>query len=97
MTWIKTQGPSESPEVAAAMTDVLQQHPSEYHPHRRAERRVPDIVLNDSIVLAHSLAPNVLRHVFSAYAAMLDPALPLTRRQHEMIAAAVSSANRCFF
>jgi hypothetical protein len=36
-------------------------------------------------------------HAMSAYAVMLDPQLPLTRRQHEMIATVVSALNRCFY
>ena len=46
---------------------------------------------------AHSLIPRALEHFFAAYGSLLDPALPLTRREHEMIAATVSSLNRCFY
>ena len=53
--------------------------------------------MNDSIVGAHSLMPKALEHVFAGYGAMLDPDLPLTRRDHEMIAVVVSALNDCFY
>ena len=51
----------------------------------------------DSIVAAHSLIPEAMRHMMSGLAALLQPHLPLTRRQHEMIATVVSARNRCFY
>jgi hypothetical protein len=72
-------------------------YPDEYQPSRRAERRLPEAVANDSIVLSHSLIPEALRHAFGAFGALMDPNLPLTRRQHEMIAATVSALNRCYY
>ena len=38
-----------------------------------------------------------LRHALSTYGVLLSPELPLTRRQHEMIATLVSALNRCFY
>jgi hypothetical protein len=35
--------------------------------------------------------------MFSGLAVLLQPDLPLTRRQHEMIAAVVSATNACFY
>lgn len=83
--------------VAAAMAEGLAHYPGEYAPSRRGERRLPEAVMDDSIVLAHSLIPDAMKHVFAAYGALLDPALPLSRRQNEMIAAAVSSLNQCVY
>jgi hypothetical protein len=98
MTWIQTHAPSPAhPEVASAMQDAMQGYPPEYGPARQAEKRLPEDVKADSIVSAHSLLPEVLRHIFSAYRAMLDPSLPLSRRQHEMIAAMVSVFNDCYY
>jgi hypothetical protein len=98
MTWIETHPPSpEHPAVEAAMKRGLAGYPPEYSPDRRDEMRVPDAVRDDSIVRAHSLIPAALEHFFAGYAALLDPALPLTRRQHEMIATVVSAKNRCFY
>jgi hypothetical protein len=98
MTWIKTLPPTpENPAVLAAVEAQSALYPPEYHPSRRSERRLPEIVANDSIVLSHSLIPEALRHAFATYGALLSPELPLTRRQHEMIAATVSALNRCYY
>jgi uncharacterized peroxidase-related enzyme len=45
------------------------------------------------IVAAHSLIPDALYHAFATFGSLMSPELPLTRRQHEMIATVVSSAN----
>ena len=98
MTWIQTHSPApEHAALGSAMRDAMSCYPPEYWPARSAEPRLPDAVRNDSIVGAHSLLPEVLRHIFSAYRAMLDPALPLSRREHEMIAATVSILNDCYY
>jgi hypothetical protein len=101
MTWIKTVAPMPpSPENAAVREALEAQshlYPEEYAPGRRGERRVPPLVASDSIVLSHSLLPDVMRHAFSTFGALMSPDLPLGRRQHEMIAGTVSSLNRCFY
>jgi alkylhydroperoxidase family enzyme len=51
----------------------------------------------DSITAAYSLIPQAMLHAMSAYGVLLDSNLPLTRRQHEMIATVVSALNRCFY
>ena len=51
----------------------------------------------ESIVASHSLIPDALYHAFAAYGVLLSPDLPLSRRQHEMIATVVSATNRCFY
>jgi hypothetical protein len=38
-----------------------------------------------------------MRHGMSTLAVLLTPDLPLTRRQHEMIATVVSALNGCFY
>ena len=98
MTWIQTIPPTpEHPEVLSAQRDATRGYPSEYGPARLGESRLPEAVKRDSIVGAHSLLPDAMRHIFSAYRAMMDPALPLSRRQHEMIAATVSILNDCYY
>jgi hypothetical protein len=98
MTWIETRAPSpENPEVASALRDATQGYPPEYAASRSGAARLPDAVKNDSIVMSHSLLPDVMRHIFAAFRAMMDPALPLQRRQHEMIAATVSILNDCYY
>ncbi len=98
MTWIRTVAPShENPDVAEAVARAVEGYPLEYSPAMQAQMRVPDPVRADSIVLSHSLIPAALRHFFAGFGALLDPALPLSRRQHELIAASVSALNRCFY
>jgi hypothetical protein len=46
---------------------------------------------------SHALLPDVMFHMFAGYRAMLAPDLPLTRREHELIAVIVSRANDCFY
>lgn len=97
MTWIKTVGPSEDSRVADALRDQGALYPEEYGGRRGERRSLHPLVENDSIVLSHSLIPEVLRHSFSAFGAMMQPDLPLSRRDHELIAATVSALNRCFY
>lgn len=98
MTWIKTVPPGpDSPAVGEALQAQMSLFPDEYRPERRGERRLPEIVAGDSIILSHSLIPAAMRHAFSTFGALMDPDLPLSRRQHEMIAATVSAVNRCFY
>lgn len=98
MTWIKTVSPAENPEVGKALQDQGKLYPREYQAESRAERReLHPLVMNDSIVLSHSLIPDALRHAFSTFGAIMNPELPLSRREHELIAATVSATNRCFY
>ncbi|MBV9123338.1 MAG: hypothetical protein JO112_08275 [Planctomycetes bacterium] len=96
MTWIKTISPAEaSPPLRQCYEAVYALYPAEYTSKVRAlQRKDGD---TDSIVASHSLIPEALRHAFSAYGVLLSPDLPLSRRQHEMIATVVSAANRCFY
>lgn len=97
MTWIKTVPPPESPEVAKAMGEAMSGYPGEYSPERRGERRLPPLVMNDSISASHSLIPEALKHMFAGLGALMAPDLPLRRRDHELIAATVSALNRCYY
>lgn len=98
MTWISTVPPTpERPDLLAAIQIAMAGYPAEYQTQNRSDRQLPPMVMNDSIVASHSLIPKALQHVFAGFAAMMDPALPLTRRQHEMIATCVSALNRCVY
>lgn len=99
MTWIKTVRPGpEEPELTAALQEQGGLYPSEYRGESTVERKpLPPPLMNDSIVLSHSLIPSALKHAFSTFGALMSPDLPLSRREHEMIAATVSSLNRCFY
>lgn len=96
MTWIRTVPYAESDgELANIYRQLYTMYPPEYAVEVDAVKR-PDGTA-DSIMSAHSLMPKVLWHIFAAFAEMMRPELPLSRRQHEMIATLVSALNRCFY
>jgi hypothetical protein len=98
MPWIEVRQPSpENAALQAALEAQAAMYPAEYAPARRSERHLPPPVMNDSIILSHSLIPEALRHAFGTFGALMHPDLPLSRRQHEMIALTVSALNRCFY
>ena len=96
MTWIKTIPPADADDRLRACYEFAYAfYPPEYRVEVPAVQR-PDGSA-DSITAAHSLTPEALRHAMSTFGALLSPELPLTRRQHEMIATVVSALNRCFY
>ena len=97
MTWIKTVPPTQDEAVRAAMMGQRSLYPPVYGGQGADPSRVAPAVLKDSIVLSHSLIPDAMLHAFGTFGALMNPALPLSRRQHEMIAATVSALNRCFY
>jgi hypothetical protein len=98
MTWIKVvRAGSGDPRLEAAYAEAYAGYPVEYSPEARREMNMPPEVAADSIVASHSLIPDALRHMFAGYAALLQPELPLSRREHELIAATVSALNDCFY
>jgi hypothetical protein len=96
MTWINIVSPENAgPPLRQYYEAVHALYPAEYRAEVAAVIR-PD-GSKDSIVAAHSLIPEALRHGMSTLGVLLAPELPLTRRQHEMIATVVSALNRCFY
>jgi alkylhydroperoxidase family enzyme len=96
MTWIKIIPPAEAaPDLRAGYEAVYALYPPDYQIEVPAVQN-PDGSA-DSIVAAHSLIPQALRHAMSTFGVLLAPDLPLTRRQHEMIATVVSALNRCVY
>jgi len=94
MPWLKL------PPIDATIRSALQRAREGYPPEYGApidQRQVPANVAADSIVLAHSWIPEALAHLFATLAALYDPKLPLSRKQHELIAATVSSLNQCVY
>lgn len=91
MTWIKTIPPSRGD---ARLREAFEAQDKLYPPEYADQ--VPGLPAGDGdgIVAAHSLIPEALRHAFSTFGALMDPSLPLGRRQHELIASAVSLTNR---
>ena len=96
MPWIKTTPYEDAgPELRAVYEAIYSLYPADY--------AVPVASLvradggTDSVTAAHSLIPEAMRHMMSGLAMMMQPHLPLTRRQHEMIASVVSAQNACFY
>jgi hypothetical protein len=90
MTWIRTIPFDDNEELQQAYSAQRALYPIEYaeptHPHHKD---------TDGVMGSHALIPKALYHAFAAFAAVMSPDLPLTRRQHEMITTVVSAVNRC--
>lgn len=93
MVWIKTIPFAEADEnLKRILSEVRASYPDEYN------APAPDIPgLNESIIESHTLIPQALYHSFMALAEMMRPELPLSRREHELIAAMVSVTNGCYY
>jgi len=93
MTWIRTIPFAEADEkLRNAIEGQKTFYPIEY-----ATPVHPDDSGASSIVGSHTLIPDALFHAFATFGSLMSPELPLTRRQHEMIATVVSAANRCIY
>ena len=91
MTWIRTIPLSEADaQLRRAIEGQRALYPKEYHTPVQ-----PTADGTSGIVASHTLIPDALYHAFATFGALMSPALPLTRRQHEMITTMVSVANRC--
>jgi len=90
MTRIRTIRPGEADESLRRAREAQHAlYPPEYE--------APVLPHDDEIagiVAAHSLIPGALHHAFATFGELMSPDLPLTRRQHEMIATVVSVTNR---
>jgi alkylhydroperoxidase family enzyme len=56
--------------------------------------RVPD---HDHILRIHGVHPRTMRHHYELYVELMRGPGPLTRVQREVLAVAVSAANRCHY
>lgn len=93
MAWIRTVPLSEADEkLRQAVEGQKGLYPIEY-----ATPVHPTGDGSSSIVASHSLIPEALHHAFSTFGALMSPDLPLSRRQHEMIATMVSLTNHCHY
>lgn len=92
MTWIRT---IPSMEAEGELKTLLEQqramYPIEY------ARPGYAVQPGGGIVESHSLIPQAMFHAFATFGSLMAPELPLTRRQHEMIATTVSALNRCHY
>lgn len=96
MAWIKTIPYDQADEPLRRVYEAFRAlYPPEY------KEPVPTLIKPDgtdeSISAAHSLIPDAMQHMMAGLAVMMQPHLPLTRRQQEMIAAVVSVENGCFY
>jgi hypothetical protein len=91
MTWIRTIPLAEADEKLRRTIEAQRAlYPQEY-----ATPVQPTADGTSGIVASHSLIPDALHHAFATFGVLMSPALPLTRRQHEMITTMVSVTNRC--
>ena len=98
MTWIKTIGPNEADaELREAMRRYKSLYPIEYRDEVEVLKVVASRAAGGGISDSHSLLPDTLYHAFATLGTLLSPDLPLSRRQHEMIATVVSVINDCFY
>ena len=93
MAWIKTV-PLE--EAEGELLELLLKQRSMY-PKEYEESTAGVTGTEESIVESHTLIPQAMYHAFSTFGALMSPDLPLSRRQHEMIAAMVSDTNDGFY
>ncbi len=96
MTWIRPVIPRDHGRYLERLREVRAGYPPEYGPPR-ADSRLPTSVARESIIASHARLPDVMFHMFAGFRAMLAPELPLSRREHELIAVVVSRANDCFY
>jgi hypothetical protein len=94
MTWIKTVRMDEDERVKKAMEAQRAIYPIEYATPVQSVDREGEAA---GITASHTLLPDALYHSFSTFGVLLNPDLPLTRDQHEMIATMVSVTNRCHY
>jgi alkylhydroperoxidase family enzyme len=91
MTWIKATDPTKGdPALREAAKAYMALYPRDY-----ADSPSTYVPPEGRIGASHSLLPQVMFHAFATFGAAMDPSLPLTRRDHEMIATVVSVTNRC--
>jgi hypothetical protein len=92
MAWIRTVSLEQADESLHKAMSQRALYPPEYaQPVQELDQGLP------GIVASHTLIPPALYHAFSTFGVLMSPELPLTRRQHEMIATMVSLTNRCHY
>jgi hypothetical protein len=93
MAWIRTLPLDDADDrLQKAMADQRALYPAEYgQPVQELDQGLP------GIVASHTLIPQALYHAFATFGSLMSPDLPLSRRQHEMIATMVSLTNKCHY
>ena len=89
MAWIQTL-PLDGADAALrdAVAELRALYPPEYLP-------APGDDDSGGVTAVHSLIPEALHHAMATFGVLMSPALPLDRRQHELISTRVSALNRC--
>jgi hypothetical protein len=96
--WIKTLSMEEGGEhLKRALEAQSALYPEEYRTPVDGLENSEEKRHGAGIVMSHSLIPEALHHAFATFGVLLSEDLPLSRTQHEMIAATVSSLNRCHY
>jgi uncharacterized peroxidase-related enzyme len=97
MSWIKTSSlKANDPKLNKAVEATMKLYPEEYGVHMDLFKSYePDG--EAAIVMAHSMFPEVLEHSFSTFGLLMSPDMPLSRRDHELIAATVSTLNKTHY
>lgn len=88
MAWIKT---IPFKEADRKLREALRGQRAYYPP----EYSEPTSENEESIITTHTLIPDALFHAFSTFGSLMSPDLPLSRKDHEMIATVVSIKNDC--
>ncbi len=81
MAWIRTIGKDEADGELSRLYDQI----------------APGDKVLDNVLGIHSLHPRTLRDHLSLYRTLMYGDGPLARRERELVAVAVSSANRCHY
>lgn len=90
MAWIKTIPFAEADiQLREAIRNQRALFPPEY--------AAPTSDNEESIITTHTLIPDALFHAFSTFGALMSPNLPLSRKDHEMIATVVPIKNDCHY
>lgn len=90
MAWIKT---IEFKDADKRLREALRAQRALYPP----EYATPTSENEESIVTTHTLIPDALYHAFSTFGALMSSDLPLSRKDHELIATVVSIKNDCHY
>ena len=81
MAWIRTIGKDEADDELSRLYDQI----------------APGDEVLDNILGIHSLHPRTLRDHLMLYRTLMHGEGPLARRERELVAVAVSSANSCHY
>ena len=96
MTWIRTIPPAEAGGELKRVYEIAAWHLSAGVPYGKRSAPPSGRQFRQHCRCAQPLAQRDVPHI-SAHAALIQPDMPLTRRQQEMISTVVSALNGCFY